>query len=185
MVFKTTSTKRAERSGAGFTLIEALMAAGVTALVFLVVTSVAMFSGRSFAALANYVELDDHNRIAMDQLTRDLRQCNRVTAATSTSLTLEDPDGSTISYNYSSSLRTLTRTKSGVSTVLLRGCDKLTFALGQRNAVGASYDVYAAATPETCKVVNVSWVCTRSIFGNKENSESVQTARIVIRKQGT
>jgi hypothetical protein len=34
-------------------------------------------------------------------------------------------------------------------------------------------------------VVNISWICSRSIFGNSINTEAVQTARIVIRRQGT
>jgi hypothetical protein len=161
------------------------MAIGITGLVIIVLTSFVMFSSRSFAALFNYVDLDDANRIAIDVITRDVRQANRVTASTATSLTLEDSDGSFITFAYSPSTHTLTRTKSGNAMVLLRDCDSLSFSLGQRNTVGGSYDVYPAATPTTCKVVNVSWICSRTIFGKKENSESVQTARIVIRKQGS
>jgi len=183
---KATSTKTAAaRRRAGLALIEAMFAIGITAMLMLAICSISLFSGRSFAALFNYVDLDDSNRIAMDQLTRDLRQANRVTAATANSLTLEDSDGSALSYNYSSSGRTLTRVKNGVSKVLLHDCDRLNFSLGQRNAVGGSYDVYPAATAATCKVVNVGWSCSRTIFGRAENTESVQTARIVIRKQGT
>jgi hypothetical protein len=47
-----------------------------------------------------------------------------------------------------------------------------------------SYDVYPAASAATAKVVNVSWICSRQIMNGMENTESVQTARIVIRKQG-
>jgi len=158
---------------------------GVSAMLFLAITAVAIFSGQCFAALANYVELDDHNRLAIDKLTRDLRQCNRITGATSTSLAMEDGDGSTIQYVYSTANRTLTRVQSGTSSVLLRECDRFQFSLGQRNPVGGSYDVYPAATPATAKVVNVAWSCSRTIYGEKQNTESVQTARIVIRKQGT
>jgi hypothetical protein len=133
----------------------------------------------------NYVDLDDANRIAVDRITRDVRQSNKVTAYTTNSLTLQDSDGLPIVYSYSPDTRTLTRTKSGLTSVILHDCDTLGFSLGQRNPVGGSYDIYPAATPATCKVVNVSWICTRTIFGKKSNSESVQTARIVIRKQGT
>ena len=67
----------------------------------------------------------------------------------------------------------------------LTECDWLTFDIRQRNSIGGTYDLYPVATPGTTKVVNVSWSCSRTIFGRKENTESVQTARIVIRKQGT
>jgi Tfp pilus assembly protein PilW len=165
--------------------MEALMAVGVTALIMTTVAAVTLVSARSFAALVNYSELDADNRVAIDHLTRDLRECNRVTGCTTNTLTLEDSDGFTLTYTYSAGAKTLTRTKSGVSTALLTGCDQLAFWLGQRNPVGGSYDVFPAATPATAKVVNVSWLCSRSILGMIANTESVQTARIVIRKQGT
>ena len=34
-----------------------------------------------------------------------------------------------------------------------------------------------------CKLIAVSWVCSRTILGSKMNTESVQTAKIIIRKQ--
>src|SRR5215211_6885136 len=102
MVCKTTFTKQMRtRSTAGFTLVEAMIALGITTLLVLVLCSFAMFSSYSFAALFNYVDLDDMNRVAMDRITRDVRQANRVKAATATSLTLEDADGvSEIAYVY-------------------------------------------------------------------------------------
>ena len=186
MVSKPTSTKRRPgRSAAGFILPEAIFAIAITAVLVLVVAGVAVFSGRSFAALANYVELDDYNRIAIDKLTRDLRQANRVLTASTNSLAIEDADGSVISYTYDSSAHTLVRTHHGIRSVLLQGCDRFAFSLGQRNAVNGTYDIYPAATPATCKVVNVAWSCSRKVLGATENTESVQTARIVIRKQGS
>ena len=175
------------RLKAGFALTEAIIAAGITTLLVLVLVSFTMFSSHNFVALFNYVDLDDVNRVAMDRITRDVRQSNAVKAATTTTLTLLDADGtSEIVYAYNPTQRTLTRKRTGgVTEVLLKQCDRLNFTLGQRNTIGGTYDVYPAATPETCKVVNVSWMCSRTILGRKENTESVQTARIVIRKQGT
>jgi len=57
--------------------------------------------------------------------------------------------------------------------------------LRQRNPIDGSLEVYDAASFDVAKVIDVSWVCSRTIFGRKENTESVQTARIVIRKQGS
>jgi Tfp pilus assembly protein PilW len=166
-------------------LAEALIAIGVTALLMLTVCTFSVFTGRSFAALYNYVELDDDNRIAMDQITRDVRQANRVKSWATTSLVLEESDGSDLSFTCNAAQKTLVRTKNGVSNVLLKGCQRLAFDVRQRNAVAGTYDLYpVSTTPATAKVVNVSWSCSRFILGNMENTESVQTARIVIRKQG-
>ena len=186
MASKITSIKRrGQGRKGGFVLTEIVVALGITILLFAAVCAFSAFSAKSFAAMFNYVDLDDINRIAMDQITRDLRQANRVTAFTSTSLTLEDSSLAALSYTYSAKARTLTRLKNGISRVILKDCDRLAFTVGQRNPVGGSYDVYPAATASTAKVVNVSWACSRTICGVKENTENVQTARIIIRKQGT
>ena len=186
MVSRTTSTKTAARHAAGFLLAEALVAIGVMALVVLVICAFSMFSGRSFAAMFNYVDLDTSNRLAIDQLTRDVRQANRVVnCVTNSLLVLEDSDGVNITYSYDATAKTLTRSKGAHSTTLLTGCTRLSFDIGQRNIVGGTYDYYPAASPATAKMVNVSWLCARSISRANENTEAVQTARIVIRKQGT
>ena len=185
MVSKITSTKPS-RARHGFVLSEAIVAVGVTGILLLAVCSFTMFAGRSFAALFNYVDLDDANRIVMDQLSRDIRQSSRVSDFSTNSLSLIDADGSQLVYTYVPSQRVLKRTdSSGIAKTVLKSCDTLRFDVCQRNPVGGTYDVYPAATPETAKVIDVSWVCSRTIFGRKENTESVQTARIVIRKQGT
>ena len=171
---------------AAFVLSEMIVAIGITSLLMVGLVAFFMFAGQSFAAMFNYADLDGANRIAMDTLTTDLRQCNSVTNCTATSLTLQDYDLSILNYTYDPTAKTLVRTRNGGSaTTLLKGCTSLSFTIAQRNPVGGTYDVYPAATPATAKVVNISWICSRSIFGNSINTESVQTARIVIRRQGT
>ena len=174
------------RSSAGFLLSEAIFGVGIVTLLVLAVVAFSVFASRSFAALYNYTDLDAKNSAAIDQITRDVRQANRVKSATSSRLVLEDADLEEIVYDYNSDQRVLTRTRSGVTRTNLTECDRLTFDLGQRNTVSNKFEVFpVATTAETIKVVNVAWLCSRSLFGNKENTESVQTARIVIRKQGT
>jgi prepilin-type N-terminal cleavage/methylation domain-containing protein len=182
MVFKTTFTKASQ---AGMTLVEFMVASAITSLLGLGVASLLFYSGRSFAAIANYVELDHSSRMALDRMSREIRQANRLTAFTSTSLTFEDADGGQLSYTYNTTAKTLTRTKDGVadSSPLLEECDFLQFSIFQRNSVGGTYDQYAAATASTCKLVQLNWVCSRKIFGIPKNTESVQSAKIVIRKQ--
>jgi hypothetical protein len=187
MVFKTTFTKSLQRRDrAGFLLAETVVGVLVTSLVLLTLFVFTMFSMRSFTTMYNYVDLDDANRIAMDQITRDVRQCNKVTACNATQLILEDSDGLPLEYSYDAGLRVVNRIKNhGPPKTMLKECDRVNFEIGQRNVMNQKYDVYPAATPDTAKVINVSWLCSRTIFGRKENTESVQTARIVIRKQGT
>ena len=186
MDFRTISIEKVRRRQAsGMMLIEAMMSIGLTGLIMVVLVSISVFSGRSFVAMANYVELDDNNRIAIDTMTRDLRECNRVLTSSATSLQLEDSDGFTITFTFSPTLKTLARTKAGSSRTLLSGCESLAFSLGQRNTVAGTFDQFPAATIAEAKVVDVSWRCVRTILGVTANTEAVQTAKIVIRKQGT
>jgi hypothetical protein len=70
------------------------------------------------------------------------------------------------------------------TTVLLKDCDFLDFQVFQRNSVNGTYDQYPATLDDTAvKLVQVSWVCSRRLIGNLLNTESVQSAKIVIRKQ--
>jgi Tfp pilus assembly protein PilW len=190
MDFKTTFTRTRsdaqDRRRGGFTIIELMFTLGITTLALATLMSFFVFSTHGFATLFNYVDLDDANRIAMDQLTRDIRQASYVISYTSNTLVLQTTANLSLTYDYSPTDRTLTRTLQGDSpTVILQQCDRLSFVIGQRNPVNGTYDVYPAATAATAKVVNVSWMCSRTIFGFKEDTESVQTARIVIRKQGS
>jgi Tfp pilus assembly protein PilW len=179
---KLTSTRRQRRAGG--TLVEALIAIGVTGLIMMALASISMVSGRSFVAFANYVDLDSANRIAMDILTRDIRECNRVTGYTTNRLIIEDFSGFSVTYEYDQDRQTLVRSRNGVSKTLLTGCESLNFNIAQRNPLNGNYDVYPTATVSDAKVVNVSWNCSRNILGHRANTENVQTARIVIRRQG-
>ena len=44
---------------------------------------------------------------------------------------------------------------------ILTECDKLKFEMAQRNTNYGGYDVVPITDPTLCKVVNVSWLCSR------------------------
>jgi Tfp pilus assembly protein PilW len=157
--------------------ISSLVLAGLGSLIF--------YTGRSFAALANYVDLDAKSRHALDTMSREIRQSNKVISGTATTLTIEDADGKQVVYNYDAGSRTVTRMKDGVADEepLLTECNFLEFKMFQRNPVAGAYDQYAAATASLCKLVQLRWVCSRDLITAKWNTESVQSAKIVIRKQ--
>ena len=184
MVFKTTSTESGDRSAtAGMLLVEMLVAMAIGTIAFTALAALSLYSGRSFVSLTNYVDLDRYNRNAMDTMTKEMRQANKVKAFATNSVTFEDYDDLDLTYTYSPGAKTLTRVKNGSSTVLLKDCDSLSFTIAQRTPVAGSYEVYPVATAGTAKVINITWKCSRSIFGTVANTENVQTARIVIRKQ--
>jgi prepilin-type N-terminal cleavage/methylation domain-containing protein len=186
MVFKTISIRRrTSRKRAGFTLVETMVSVGIGGLVLLGVAALMFYTGRSFAALANYVDLDTYSRNALDTMSREIRQTKRLVAGTATRLEFEDFDGKALVYEYDADERTLTRAKDGVADdePLLKECNFLQFSMYQRNPINGKYDQYPTATASQCKLVQLRWICSRDLIHARRNTESVQSAKIVIRKQ--
>jgi type II secretory pathway component PulJ len=180
MDFKTTSTKRRT----GFTLVEMAIGLGVGSLVLMILASLSSYTARSFAALANYSDLDRSSRNALDAMSQQIRQTRRLTEGTTNRLVFEDSDGGTLQFFYDAGAKTLRRTKNGgASKLLLSNCQQLTFSMYQRNPVGGSYEAYPTATPATCKLIQLRWTCARDLLRAGANTESVQSSKIVIRKQ--
>ena len=185
MEFKTTSTKnRCWNRASGATLVEYVVATAITLTVTIAIMSFSIYTSRSLAGMMNYVELENQSRLALDTMTKEIRQTTALTAFTTNSISFQDYDTNTLTYAYSPSDGTLTRTKSGTSKVLLSGCDLLNFSIYQRNTTNGTYDQYPTSLQASnAKVIQMNWVCTRTVTGYKLNSDTVQTAKIVIRNQ--
>lgn len=181
MEFKASSIKRRQRQRvSGFTMMEFLVGMGVTGFL---VSAIAVFSYHStfnLLTMYNYAEMDSQCRKALDLATRDIRSANKVISCTTNVLTLQDYDGTNVVYTFATN--SLVRTKSGAATTLLTGCDSLSFQMEQKNPAGA-FETYPSATATNAKIVSMSWKLTREIFGQKKNSESVSSAKVVIRRQ--
>ena len=176
---------RQKLSQCGMTLVEMMFGMAIAGLVSSAVASLAFYTGRSFVSMANYVELDQRSRNALDSMSREIRQANRLLSSTSTSLNFECLDGSILSYVYDAAGKKLICKRNDVEQgkPLLTECDSLQFLIYQRNSVAGTYDQYPTASASTCKLVQLRWVCSRKILGVTMNTESVQSAKIVIRKQ--
>jgi type II secretory pathway component PulJ len=173
-----------------WTLMEMLLGVAIFAVSGMALSSIYIFSLRSFAALTNYSSLDRENRYAMDLLTREIRQAKQVTSygtnGTST-LTIINGDTQTVTYSFSPTTKQMLRQVHGGETqVLLTNCDLLNFSLYQRNPSNGNYGIFPTATnnwQQTVKVIQFTWKTASSLPNAEVNSENVQTARVVIRKQ--
>lgn len=148
------------------------------------VTGVIIFTTITFKqgifAISNYSDLNTKSRQTLDVMSRDLRNAAGLTAYATNSITLTNATGTTLSYTWDKASK-FTRTYAGVSTVLLTNCDYLSFGIYQRNPTNG-YNFYPATNiPSQTKLIDVSWRCSRTYLGKKLNTESVQTARIVLR----
>jgi hypothetical protein len=192
MVFTitTTTTTRNRRGQCGRTLPEMMVGVSVSTLVLTAVAALFLYQAKTCAALGNYVDLDQRSRYALDLMEKEIRQANRLTSVSATNLSFEMIDAdtgatNTLSYSYNAGTKTLVRSYLGVNRTLLTEImpNSVKFSLYQRNPVGGEVGQYATTDPSLCKVVQFSWICSRPILGATENTESVQSAKVVIRKE--
>jgi prepilin-type N-terminal cleavage/methylation domain-containing protein len=177
------------KSAGGYTLLEMMIAVSIFTVVGAAVGTAYIFSLRSFQALSNYSILDQQNRGAMDKLTREVRQAWYISAKGPNSLTLVDGNLNNITYYFNPITQQLTRNFNGTSEVLLDDCSLINFTMATRvpntNVNDQNYytDIYKTEDVNQAKVINLSWKTRRELPGGVGQSENIQTARIVIRKQ--
>jgi Tfp pilus assembly protein PilW len=181
MVFKTTSTKRAY---AAFTLVEMMVASAIGVVLFAGVITMFIFASRSFASLTNYLDLDQKTQATLDKMSREIRQVKGLTSYTSTNLMFQNYDGSALQYIYNPNAQTLTRINgTNSNTTLLTGCDSLQFSIYQRAPSSNDFQPYPTTVTTDTKVIELTWNCYRTILGSKVNTESMQSAKVVIRNK--
>lgn len=166
------------------TLVEVMVASSIGLVILAAAGSLMVYNARSLAALSNYCDLDRYSRGAVDKLSQDIRQATNVVSFTATQLRLGTSRGrSNIVYTFSSSTKTLSRQEGNNTEILLRECDALTFTVYGRNNVSNSWDQFVVTNASGAKLIKLNWSCSRTILGQAVNTESVQTAKIVLRKQ--
>jgi Tfp pilus assembly protein PilW len=183
--FPSSLRRSGGKSRSGFSLVELMVAVVAGLLVALAVVLVCAFVLRSFIAMGNYAELDRNSRNALDHISRNVRASLAVDpnySLSTNSVHLVALDGKSFGYVWDPADRSLSYvTNSGNSSaVILTNCDILFFSFYQHNPTNNLKFVSATVTNEV-KIVNVDWRCSKTIYGNKINTESVQTAQIAIR----
>lgn len=182
------------RRQAGWTLLETSIAVCISSVIMAAVMQTSMFTSRSFVAMGNYNELDQDSRNALDTMTREIRQAKvfspqyyRTNMMFFTNLNssyfgyLWDPRTKVVSrlsgdFNPASSSFLNIRTNT-----MLTGCQYFSFRIWQRNPTnGFRFPYSSTSSAIDTKLVDVSWRCQRRVL-NQFNTESVQTAQIVLR----
>ena len=179
MVFKLTNHRK---PGAGFTLVEMIVAIALGMLVLTAVGSIYLFSLTSYATMASYADLNAKNRMASDTISRDIRSAASVASVTSTQLVLHFAK-TDVAYVYDPNLATLTRLQFGQQRTLLKDVDYLGFYLYQRPLTNAAYEQFPTATPATAKLVAFEWSCSQTAYRSVKNSSSHQAAIVELRNE--
>jgi hypothetical protein len=179
---KTNLTRQSaqRRSRAAMTLIEILVTAFLSTILFAALALLWVNGARSVLAMTNYTELDRTSKYALDVMSKDVRQAKAMTSYSTTRIAMTNTSGVAYSYTYNPTAKTLTRTNNGVGKVLLTGCDRLTFGI-YINYPSNNFTFYPTTNVALAKLVDVNWKCSRQIRGQNVNTESIQTAKIVMR----
>ncbi len=180
MVCNTTSSET--RRVRGFTFVELLIAASIASVLLGSTASLLLYTARSFRGISNYVDMSAESRQALDRMSHEIRRSRRLIDFSTNSFTLEF-QGQPLEFKYNPEKRTVTRRHQNVTTTLLTGCDEFLATVYQRNTVAGTFDQYPVATARTAKIIELSWICTRSIIDVTSNTETVHSSKIVLRNQ--
>jgi hypothetical protein len=184
--------KFASRTRQAWTLVEMVVAVGIFTLCGMALMGAYIFSVKAMGSMYSYCLLDQYNRQAMDELTQEIRQCKQVVAYTTNSITIltanaDGSSGPTVTYSFNPISKKMVRTSSdGTSKLLLSNCSLLQFELFTRcpsNSVFGAFPVATGDWSNTVKVLQLTWKTSVTQPSAVVNSEDIQTARIVIRKQ--
>jgi Tfp pilus assembly protein PilW len=165
----------------GMTLMEMMVVVFIASFFIIGVLDFTIITfNQGIYATTNYADLNAKSRRTLDYLSRDIRNAKGLVSFATNSITLTNLDGTSFTYAWDGS-NAFTRTYGGVSSLMMTNCDYLSFNIYQRNPTNGFTFVTTTATPSQTKLIDVSWRCSRKYMGQKLNTESVQTARIVIR----
>src|SRR6185503_21167355 len=99
---KATSTKGA----AAETLASTLIGLGLACLLFMALAAFYLYCTRSFADLGNFMDMDGKARLALDVMSREIRQSDNLTLYSSNSVTFR-VGSNQLSYTLDTAKRTL------------------------------------------------------------------------------
>ncbi len=180
MEFKTTSTSR-RRSSHAFTLVEVLIAVGLSGLLLAVCASLMLYTIRSIASVTDSVDLNARSRHAIDRMSKKLRQASVVKSFSATSLAVTY-NNQALTYTYDPDLKTLVEDDAGTVATLLKDCEAFQFAYYKRNPVTNSFNQFPVLTATNeAKVVQVNWRCSRTLVGKVSGNAEMVSAKIVLR----
>jgi hypothetical protein len=169
------------RRSRAFSLVEVMIATGLAGIVAAVLAMVVYFTSRSFVASTNYTDMALLSRMALDNMSRTIRQCRQVSDYATNSITLLDASGNSVQFAYNPSSHSLVSISGGATNTYLSGCNALEFWLYQRTPKSNNFTCYDPAFMTNAKLVQVTWSCSRQIFGMSVNNEVVESASICLR----
>lgn len=190
------SQPRRPHSPQGFTVAELMVAVAISTIAFAIVGALSLYALRSFTAMSNYADLDSKSNLALDRFSYDLRKCTGLlaydkNAANRFFLFTNRNEMISVRVAWDQAARVLVTTKMDIYEgaprtqvfTNLTECEFWDYQLFQQTPVYNKTNEFVAFGPGArCKLINMTWKCSRTMLkSQKWNTESVQTAKIVLR----
>jgi type II secretory pathway component PulJ len=193
---------KTQRSTAGLTIIETMIALTVSLLITAGVVSSFLGCGRTMLSLSYYTQLNQNAQRAIDQMTREIRGVACLTnfgtlvfsnsplqgfhAITNSLTFIPQMSAMTntnawITYFYNNQSGLLTRSQYGTNQTLLSNLTFLNFQLFQRNVTNDTFCPIPTSNAAQTKLVQVNWTCSDNNPLFPSESYSLESAKIVIR----
>lgn len=164
------------------TLVEMMVATGLSSILLLVLCSLTLYSARSFNSMVNYTDLNRDSRRALDRMSKEIRQSRGLIKYTPTSLVFKLDSGE-VCYEYDPINKKITENKGDGPKDVLKNCISWTNQIFQRNPKEGNFDFYPTTIAADCKMVQITWVCASAAAMGQSNTVDVQSMKVVIRKK--
>lgn len=182
------------RKGSGFTVAELMVAVAISGIALAVIAALSLYGLKSFTAIGNYTDMDGKSRAALDEISRDLRECTDLLeydfSTNAPYFKFANSNANvhiTISWDLGTRVLTTKRKNNATNVTTtktnLTECDYWHYELFQQTPTANKTNEFAAyiGGMNRCKLINMTWRCSRVMLGKKWQTESVQTAKIVLR----
>ena len=138
----TTATDRSKRRRAtpAFTLVELLVALGVSGAILAAVLTTLVLVTKGGIRLMAFHDIESRGSHALQQFATDARQASDATWVSANQLNLEVPATGTVSYTYTSANGTLSRATSAGSRTLATDLDSFRFVAYDRDGDAVALD---------------------------------------------
>jgi len=182
--FMTTTTRSlARKSGRrGFTLVEVLISAGLSAFILAGVLSTFLFLGRSGANMQSYSDMESEARRGLELFAQDVRQASSITWSSEISITLT-VNATSITYSYDSAQGVFSRN----GFPLIKGVASDSFSLRAFNVAGIEMPVSTAAERTAAnaatKQLQLSLQASRTKTTAATATNTVLSARFILRNK--
>lgn len=167
---------------AAFTLIETLVAGGLSGIILAAVLSSFVYLGRAGVGLQHYSDMASQSRVMLQQFGQDVRQATAATWTDADTLVLT-VDGTAVTYDYNAGAKNCSRTTGGQPRVLVRGISSIQFRAFDINGQVLNLAANLAAANGATKMIQLEIDMARSSQSLGSATGEVISARFVLRNK--